>query len=84
MFSCKTNVIHERTEKIQIKKNLSTTMKVKSPKSEYSLNQNCFDPSKSSPPNNFMNKLEMRMNMYNTNFYLNHLVDNMDINLDNE
>ena len=28
----------------------------------YSLNQDLFDPMKSSPPNNFMNKLQMRMN----------------------
>ena len=39
-------------------------MKVNSPKGEYSLKQNFFDPSKSSPPNEFMIKLHMRMNKY--------------------
>ena len=31
---------------------------------EYSLKQNFFDPSKSSPPNEFMLKLKIRMNVY--------------------
>lgn len=35
---------------------------------EYSLKQNCFDPSKSSPPNTFMIKLHMRMNQMNSNY----------------
>ena len=29
----------------------------------YSLNEDLFDPMKSSPPNNFMNKLQMRMSI---------------------
>jgi hypothetical protein len=33
---------------------------------EYSLKENFFDPSKSSPPNEFMKKLQQRMNIYNT------------------
>ena len=49
-------------------------MKVDSPKGEYSLKQNFFDPSKSSPPNEFMIKLHMRMNRYYT--------DNKDDNFD--
>lgn len=57
--------IHERTDMIQIKQTCSTTMKKKICKEEYSLNQNIFDPSKSSPPNDFMMKLYARMNMYN-------------------
>jgi len=32
---------------------------------EYSLKQNVFDPSKSSPPNEFMLKLKLRMSNYN-------------------
>lgn len=36
-----------------------------SPKSEYSLNKNFFDPTKSSPPNEFMLKLYMRDQVYN-------------------
>lgn len=35
--------------------------------SEYSLNQNVFDPTKSSPPDDFMVKLEMRMQHYYNN-----------------
>ncbi len=57
-------VIRERTEIIPIKNNLSTSMKDHSPKGEYSLKQNFFDPSKSSPPNEFMIKLHMRVNRY--------------------
>lgn len=57
-------VIPERSEPIPIKKNLTTSMKINSPKGEYSLKQNFFDPSKSSPPNDFMIKLHMRMNKY--------------------
>ena len=56
---------HERSIIRPIKQTLSTTDNCLSPKSEYSLKQNCFDPSKSSPPNDFMIKLHMRMNMYN-------------------
>jgi len=33
---------------------------------EYSLNENVFDPSKSSPPNEFLIKLQIRMNIYNS------------------
>ena len=36
--------------------------------SEYSLKQNCFDPSKSSPPNKFMMKLHIRMCNYTSLF----------------
>jgi hypothetical protein len=33
---------------------------------EYSLKQNFFDPSKHSPPNDFMMKLQLRMSIYNS------------------
>ncbi len=56
--------IHERINIIQIKQSRPTTTK-KQIAEEYSLNQNVFDPSKSSPPNDFMMKLYARMNMYN-------------------
>jgi hypothetical protein len=39
-------------------------MKENSPKGEYSLKQNFFDPSKSSPPNEFMIKLKMRLSKF--------------------
>lgn len=58
--------IHERSQIIPIKQNLTTSMKMDSPsKGEYSLKQNFFDPSKSSPPNDFMIKLHTRMNRFN-------------------
>ena len=61
--------IYERSKIIPIKENLSTQMKDLSPKGEYSLKQNFFDPSKSSPPNEFMIKLQMRMSNYNSVLY---------------
>ena len=47
------------------------------------LQQTCFDPSKSSPPNEFMIKLYMRMSLYN-NTRENYLDDNIDDNKDKE
>ena len=71
------HVIQERSNIIPIKQTLSTSMKINSPsKGEYSLKQNFFDPSKSSPPNEFMIKLHMRMNRYH--------MDNKDDSLDIE
>tara|TARA_B100001287_G_C22602500_1_gene491113 strand:+ start:901 stop:1107 length:207 start_codon:yes stop_codon:yes gene_type:complete len=37
--------------------------------SEYRLTQNNFNPNKSSPPNKFMDKLEIRMKYYYSNNY---------------
>jgi len=56
--------INERSPIIPIKQNFTNDMKLNSPKAEYSLKQTFFDPSKSSPPNDFLIKLQMRMNMY--------------------
>lgn len=70
------HVIHERSSIIPIPQKLSTSMEAGSPKGEYGLKQNYFDPSKSSPPNEFMIKLHMRMNKYH--------VDKKDDNLDIE
>lgn len=64
MLSASQHIIHERSESIPIKQNLTTAIKINSPKGEYSLKQNFFDPSKSSPPNEFMIKLHMRINKY--------------------
>jgi hypothetical protein len=61
--------IIERTNIIPIKQNLSIQNNDSRQISEYSLKQNVFDPSKSSPPNEFMIKLHMRMDMYNKNIY---------------
>jgi hypothetical protein len=68
-------VIRETSKPIPIRQNLPTCMKINSPKGEYSLKQNFFDPSKSSPPNEFMIKLHMRMNKY----YTENDDDNLDI-----
>jgi hypothetical protein len=76
----RTHIIHERINIVPIKKNLSTSMKEFSPKGEYSLKQHFFDPSKSSPPNDFMIKLQNRMTIYNTTRY----VDMKDDSLDKE
>jgi hypothetical protein len=38
---------------------------------EYSLKQNFFDPTKNSPPNEFMIKLYMRSQIHNTCNYIN-------------
>lgn len=57
------HIIHERIPKTSESKNLFSNMKEKS-LGEYSLNQNFFDPSKSSPPNDFMLKLKLRMSHY--------------------
>ena len=74
MLTTSQYVIRERSEQIPIKQNLTTSMKENSPKGEYSLKQSFFDPSKSSPPNDFMIKLYMRMNKY--------YADNDDVILD--
>ena len=58
--------IDEMSSIIPIKKNLTTPENVNSPKGEYSLKQNFFDPSKSSPPNEFMLKLHMRISNYDS------------------
>ena len=58
--------IDERSSIIPIKKNLTTPENVNSPKGEYSLKQNFFDPTKSSPPNEFMLKLHKRITNYDT------------------
>ena len=72
------HIIYERSNNIKIIKNLNKSLQNVSPKGEYSLTQNFFDPSKSSPPNDFMKKLQMRMSIYNsTSFQINH--DNCEI-----
>jgi len=74
------HIINERSHIIPIKQSLSTSMKDLNYKNEYSIKQNFFDPSKSSPPNDFMIKLHMRMNMYN-NVSQSHYIDIKDDNL---
>ena len=61
MFGYKSSVIHERSNIIPIQQSLSTSI---TNATTYSLKQNCFDPTKCSPPNEFMKKLQERMNTY--------------------
>ncbi len=46
---------------LSMKKNLEKII------SEYRITQNNFNPNKNSPPNSFMNKLELRMKHYYQN-----------------
>ena len=62
----KPRVIHERSEIIPIKKNLYAQPTSPTSSTTYSLKQNLFDPTKSSPPNDFMIKLHMRMSRYDS------------------
>lgn len=59
-----TLVIQERSIYIPI-----TTIKYQNQKGEYSLKKHFFDPTKSSPPNDFIIKLQKRMSVYNTALY---------------
>jgi hypothetical protein len=56
------HIIHERSNIIPI----SPSSPTKNSEKEYSLKENFFDPSKSSPPNEFLKKLQQRMNIYNS------------------
>lgn len=77
MISCKVRIIHERSNIVPVPKNLSTCSKDSNSKNiAYDLKQNCFDPSKSSPPNEFMTKLRLRMTLYES-------LGTNDFNLDN-
>ena len=66
MNSCKPRIIHEKTRIIPISQISPTNKKVDFRLNEYSLTQNIFDPSKSSPPNEFMLKLQLRMSLYDS------------------
>lgn len=68
MYSKKNN-INERSIIIPINKRLSRFINETKTTEECSLNKNFFDPSKSSPPNNFMDKLIQRMSVYNSVTY---------------
>lgn len=70
MNSCKPRIIHERSSYIPIPQISPTNKKEEISVNEYSLTQNIFDPFKSSPPNEFMLKLQLRMNLYNS-FFIN-------------
>ena len=60
------HIIDEK--KIYIPKSNTLNNIITAPKSEYRLNKNFFDPTKSSPPNEFMLKLYMRDQAYNLSY----------------
>lgn len=75
MNSCKPTIIHERSKNILIPQTSPTYKKDNFNTKEYSLKQNFFDPSKSSPPNEFMMKLKLRMSHYDSFNNLNNLIN---------
>jgi hypothetical protein len=70
MNSCKPRINHESSKSIPIPQRSPTNKKGdfydQKEFKEYSLKQNFFDPSKSSPPNDFMLKLKLRMSFYDS------------------
>jgi hypothetical protein len=60
------NYKQERSQGIPIPKSSPTNKKVENCANEYSLNSSFFDPSKSSPPNEFLLKLQLRIKHYNS------------------
>ena len=62
---CK-NTINKESNKIIIINNITRQMKEPEfNRDEYDLKQNFFDPTKMSPPNNFIIKLRERIGVYN-------------------
>ena len=71
MNKCKQRIIYERSNIIPIPNinqntNQNLIQKKELSVNEYSLKQKMFDPSKGSPPNDFMIKLKLRMNYYDS------------------
>jgi hypothetical protein len=69
MLEQKKRIIHERGIQIPIPKTSpscrnSTSKKNNYEEINYGLNNNIFDPTKSSPPNDFLLKLQKRMEMF--------------------
>jgi hypothetical protein len=69
MNNCKQQCVYnEKSSIISIPQSSPTHKKEKEKENnmsnEYSLNEHIFDPSKSSPPNEFMLKLKLRMSYY--------------------
>ena len=58
-----TKSISIQCQKSYLRKDLE---KINQPSYSLECNKNIFDPSKSSPPNEFMEKLNKRMDIYNT------------------
>ena len=68
MYSSYNNNVSQKTNIIPINNSKNTKLNTPYLKGEYSLKKNCFDPTKNSPPNEFMIKLYMRMNIYNDSY----------------
>ena len=64
MEGCNSLVINEKSKIIPIPQTSPKKKNEGFRYNEYSLKQNFFDPSKSSPPNEFMLKLQLRMSHY--------------------
>ena len=64
------HVIHERSNIIPINivgNNIKNIKNISQNQNQYSLKHNWFDPTKHSPPNQFMINLYNRLHNYNTN-----------------
>jgi len=75
MNSYNQKIIHERSKIIPIPQISPTNKKAEFSINEYSLNKSFFDPSKSSPPNEFILKLRLRMNHYESFNNFNNLIN---------
>jgi hypothetical protein len=64
MYSCSQLIIPKKNKNITINQSFTAPIKIANNEAEYSLTQHFFDPSKSSPPNDFMIKLQMRMSRF--------------------
>lgn len=62
MYNSKKNLIKKKTDIIAIPQ--PTPLAQVASFDNTSIQSNCFDPTKSSPPNSFMQKLQTRMNSY--------------------
>jgi len=63
MLGQKTRVIPERGIPIPVSKNSPTLPRNLEEVIDYDLNKNIFDPTKSSPPNDFLLKLQKRIEL---------------------
>ena len=68
-------VTHERSNIIPINTSRNDINNKLEHKNEYSLKQNLFDPTKKSPPNDFMIKLYSRLYLYEkSSFHVNDII----------
>jgi hypothetical protein len=64
MYSCSHFPNPKKNKKITNNQSFTAPIKIVSNEVECGLTQHFFDPSKSSPPNDFMIKLQMRMSRF--------------------